>query len=164
MNKRVHYIGLDVHKESIAIALGGDTEVRNYGLIGGTLDALDKVIQKLQQPDIEMQTLVKRKPRVIGWTLVPRVPRERKRRVEPWSGATSSSWRNCVNSRISAGQPSLITLPAPTQQSIAPCRKENREKTGTQHHSTLDNFRAYQRPSSATAVPQTRRGIGCNSR
>jgi hypothetical protein len=32
MNKRVHYIGLDVHKETIAVAIApeGDTEVRDY--------------------------------------------------------------------------------------------------------------------------------------
>jgi len=37
MNKKVHYIGLDVHKETIAVAIApaGDTEVRNYGIIGG---------------------------------------------------------------------------------------------------------------------------------
>jgi transposase len=57
MSKRVHYIGLDVHKETIAVAIapGGDTEVRNYGIIGGTLDALDKLIKKLQQPGIELE-------------------------------------------------------------------------------------------------------------
>ena len=46
MNKMIHYIGLDVHKESIAIAIApaGDNEVRRYGIIGGTLDALDKAI------------------------------------------------------------------------------------------------------------------------
>ena len=56
MNKRVHYIGLDVHKETIAVAIapGGDSEVRLYGIIGGTLDALDKLIKKLQQPGIEL--------------------------------------------------------------------------------------------------------------
>jgi transposase len=57
MNKRVHYIGLDVHKETIAVAIApeGDTEVRDYGIIGGTLDALDKVIKKLQQPGVELR-------------------------------------------------------------------------------------------------------------
>src|SRR5436853_3425459 len=57
MNKKVHYIGLDVHKETIAVAIApsGDTEVRNYGIIGGTLDALDKVIKKLQQPGVELR-------------------------------------------------------------------------------------------------------------
>jgi len=57
MNKRVHYLGLDVHKETIAVAIapGGDSEVRLYGIIGGTLDALDKLIKKLQLPGVELR-------------------------------------------------------------------------------------------------------------
>ena len=57
MNKKVHYIGLDVHKETIAVAIapGDSTEVRNYGIIGGTLEALDKFIKKLAQPDLELR-------------------------------------------------------------------------------------------------------------
>ena len=57
MNKRVHYIGLDVHKETIAVAIApeGDTEVRDYGIIGGTRDALDKLIKKLQRPGLELR-------------------------------------------------------------------------------------------------------------
>lgn len=57
MNKRVDYIGLDVHKETIAVAIApqGDTEVRNYGIIGGRLDALDKVIKKLQGSGVELR-------------------------------------------------------------------------------------------------------------
>jgi transposase len=57
MSKTVHYLGLDVHKETIAVAIApaGDTEVRNYGIIGGTLDALDKLIKKLQQPELELR-------------------------------------------------------------------------------------------------------------
>src|SRR4030095_2281704 len=64
MNKRVHYIGLDVHKETIAVAIAsaGDTEVRNYGVIGGTLDALDKLIKKLQQPDVELRLVYEAGP------------------------------------------------------------------------------------------------------
>ena len=44
------FIGMDVHKNSIEIALaqqGRDGEVRHYGKIDGTLDALDKAIRKL---------------------------------------------------------------------------------------------------------------------
>ena len=39
MNKIVHYLGLDVHKESIAVSIAPQhsTEVRRYGIIGGTL-------------------------------------------------------------------------------------------------------------------------------
>jgi hypothetical protein len=39
-------------------------------------------------------------------------------------------------------QPSLITLPAPTQQSIAQGQKQNREKTGTIFCCPLDKERA----------------------
>ena len=57
MNKTVHYIGLDVHKETIAVAIAPaeNTEVRNYGIIPGTLQALDKLIKKLQQPGVELR-------------------------------------------------------------------------------------------------------------
>ena len=64
MNKKVHYIGLDVHKETIAVAIaaGGDTEVRNSGIIGGTLNALDKLIGKLQQPGLELRLVYEAGP------------------------------------------------------------------------------------------------------
>ena len=41
MNKIVHYLGLDVHKETIAVAIApaNNTEVRLYGIIGGTFEA-----------------------------------------------------------------------------------------------------------------------------
>lgn len=45
------YIGMDVHKESIDIALAdelGRQEVRHYGSIGGDLAALDQAVRKLQ--------------------------------------------------------------------------------------------------------------------
>jgi transposase len=57
MNKTVHYVGLDVHKETIAVAIAPahNNEVRLYGIINGTLDALDKLIKKLQQPAIQLR-------------------------------------------------------------------------------------------------------------
>ena len=44
------FVGMDVHKNCIEIAIaqrGRNGEVRNYGKIDGTLEALDKVVRKL---------------------------------------------------------------------------------------------------------------------
>lgn len=52
MQKNIMYVGLDVHKESISIALAAEGragEVRHYGKIGGDLASLDRVINKLQK-------------------------------------------------------------------------------------------------------------------
>ena len=55
--KKVIYVGLDVHKESIVVGTApeGDTSVELYGEIGGTLDALDKLIKKLDKPEVELR-------------------------------------------------------------------------------------------------------------
>jgi transposase len=55
--RKVIYVGLDVHKESIAVGTApeGDTSVELYGEIGGTLDALDKLIKKLNKPEVELR-------------------------------------------------------------------------------------------------------------
>lgn len=54
---RVLYVGLDVHKDSIvaATAMAGDRPAELYGKIGGTLDALDKLIKKLSKPELELR-------------------------------------------------------------------------------------------------------------
>src|SRR6266568_3926493 len=46
----VLFIGLDVHNDSIAVSLApsDSTEVRRYGLIGGTHDDVLKLLKKLQ--------------------------------------------------------------------------------------------------------------------
>ncbi len=57
MKKIVHYIGLDVHKETIAVSIApqNSTEVRRYGIIGGSLDAVDKLIKKLLKNTVELR-------------------------------------------------------------------------------------------------------------
>jgi len=47
---RVLFLGLDVHTDSIAVSLApsDSTEVRRYGLIGGTHDDVLKLARKLQ--------------------------------------------------------------------------------------------------------------------
>lgn len=48
-SSNILFIGMDVHKESIEIAIadGTDHEVRRYGKIGGTHDAMRKTLRKL---------------------------------------------------------------------------------------------------------------------
>jgi transposase len=56
MNKIIHYIGLDVHKDSISVAIavaGGD--VRHYGKIGGKLADIDKLIKQFQKADVHTE-------------------------------------------------------------------------------------------------------------
>jgi transposase len=49
MGKTITYVGLDVHKKTIAVAFAdqGDGEVRSYGVIDSDLGGLDKVVRKL---------------------------------------------------------------------------------------------------------------------
>jgi transposase len=50
MPRIIHFLGLDVHKESISVSIapGDSTEVRHYGQIGGGLDDVDRLVKKLQ--------------------------------------------------------------------------------------------------------------------
>lgn len=57
MSKIIHFIGLDVHKESVALSIApsDSTEVRFYGTLGGKLEDLDKVIKGLAAPGVELR-------------------------------------------------------------------------------------------------------------
>ena len=57
MKKIVHYLGLDVHKETIAVAIApqNTTEVRCYGIIGGAIEAVDKLVKKLSAENVELR-------------------------------------------------------------------------------------------------------------
>jgi len=58
MSKNTIFVGLDVHKDSIDVALadtGRDGDVRFYGTIGGDLDSLHKVVRKLQSTESELR-------------------------------------------------------------------------------------------------------------
>ncbi len=64
MNKTVHYLGLDVHKESIAVSIAPQDakEVRRYGIIHGSLDAVDQLLKKLARPGLELRVVYEAGP------------------------------------------------------------------------------------------------------
>ncbi len=58
MKHCIIFVGLDVHKDSIDIALADDGrngEIRFYGTIGGDLDSLDKAIRKFRRSGVELR-------------------------------------------------------------------------------------------------------------
>lgn len=57
MKKLITFVGLDVHKNSIDVALadaGRNAGVRHYGTIGGGLDDLDRLVKTLSTVNREL--------------------------------------------------------------------------------------------------------------
>jgi transposase len=96
LGKSITYIGLDVHKDTIAVALaeaGGTKEVREYGKIANTPTALKALAAKLSRPGSELRfcyeagpcgygiqrqlTLAEHGCVVVAPSLIPRKPGDR---------------------------------------------------------------------------------------
>ena len=48
------FVGMDVHKESIEIALADASEVRRFGQIGGDMASVDRAVRKLRSAHREL--------------------------------------------------------------------------------------------------------------
>lgn len=58
MERRIKFIGLDVHKETIAVAVaedGRDGEIRFHGTIANTAEAVRRLVTRLGGPGIELR-------------------------------------------------------------------------------------------------------------
>ena len=58
MKRNILYVGLDVHKNTIEVAIAEDCaegEVRSYGKINSSLEALNKLIRKIKAKGSKLQ-------------------------------------------------------------------------------------------------------------
>jgi transposase len=58
MEQRIKFVGLDVHKETIAVAVaedGADREVRSQGTVANTAEAVRRLVARLAAPEVELR-------------------------------------------------------------------------------------------------------------
>jgi transposase len=127
MSKIIHHLGLDVHKDSISVAIAEPSgEVRHYGTIGGKLADVDRLIKKLHKPDVELRFCYEAGPtgyvlqrhlqqqgfqcHVVAPSLIPKKPSDR----------VKTNRRDCLNlARLfRAGELTFVTVPDPEDEAI----------------------------------------------
>lgn len=97
MSEIIVHVGLDVHKESIDVALAssGSTEIRHYGTIDGDIASLDRVVRKLSHAYPHLRIVYEagpcgfeiyrycRKKNIECWVIAPsRIPKQSGDRVK----------------------------------------------------------------------------------
>ena len=57
MSEIIVHVGLDVHKESIDVALApeGSSEIRHYGTIGGDIASFDRLVSRLHKESLNLR-------------------------------------------------------------------------------------------------------------
>ena len=117
MSKTVHYLGLDVHKETIAVSIAPahSTEVRRYGIINGSLDAVDKLLKKLAQPGIELRVVYEAGP--CGFVICRHLRSKAALRSSPRRNAVSNA--GSARSRSSTRSQSRILASGTAARSAA---------------------------------------------
>ena len=92
MADRITYVGLDVHKESIVVAVAsGDLrgEVREYGRIANTPTALDRLLRKLGGDGVSLRFCYEAGPCGYGFNVTYR-PRDTIARGRPLADPEAS--------------------------------------------------------------------------
>jgi hypothetical protein len=103
---RITYVGLDLHKEGIVVAVaegGLRGEVREYGRIANTATALDRLVRKLGGEGIRLRFCYEAGPcgygihrhlsaHVAAPSLIPKRAATGSRPI----GGTRSVWRGCI--------------------------------------------------------------------
>ena len=175
MDKSITYVGLDVHKDTIAVALaeaGAQKDVREYGKIANTAMALNALAAKLSRAGSELRFCYEAGPCgygiqrqlslaghgcvVVAPSLIPRKPgdrikTDRRENHPPWSRP-----RSLENWRVLPGRSPSMFRPPPldalrstadiTKRRSSPTTHLSKAEQGWRHGHGQENPRVHYQP------------------